>query len=131
MRRCSHALASWAGRVVCQASFAVQYRSMVAVAKVPRIVRGLVFDMDGTLTVPSIDFALMRSRCGVGTTGDILDVINARPEPERAAAHAIIAEFEQEVPMAVSWPLHAKELMTSSKFSTSNSCPRKGCRQCA
>jgi hypothetical protein len=29
------------------------------------VLRGVVFDMDGTLTVPVIDFALMRRRVGV------------------------------------------------------------------
>ncbi|GBF95282.1 hypothetical protein Rsub_08313 [Raphidocelis subcapitata] len=52
------------------------------------IIRGVCFDMDGTLTVPVIDFALMRRK------GDILDVINSWPEEERARAYAAIAEIE-------------------------------------
>ncbi|KAI8476002.1 MAG: HAD-like domain-containing protein [Monoraphidium minutum] len=49
--------------------------------------------MDGTLTVPVIDFALMRRKVGV-TQGDILDVINSWPEAEQARAHAAIKEIE-------------------------------------
>ena len=59
------------------------------------VIRGVVFDMDGTLTVPVIDFALMRRRVGV-TQGDILDVIGGWPEAERARAYAAIAEIEQQ-----------------------------------
>ncbi|KAF8055985.1 haloacid dehalogenase-like hydrolase domain-containing protein [Scenedesmus sp. PABB004] len=61
-----------------------------------RIVRGVVFDMDGTLTVPVIDFQYMRQRVGVGPTGDILDVIASWPPEEQAAAHAAIAEIEEQ-----------------------------------
>ena len=62
---------------------------------VPRVVRGVVFDMDGTLTVPCIDFAEMRRRVGI-TEGDILTVIDAWPADKRAAAYATIAEIEEQ-----------------------------------
>ncbi|KAH7623919.1 putative Haloacid dehalogenase-like hydrolase domain-containing protein [Nannochloris sp. 'desiccata'] len=60
-----------------------------------RVIRGVVFDMDGTLTVPCIDFAEMRRRAGV-TEGDILTVIDAWPAERRAKAYAAIAEIEAE-----------------------------------
>lgn len=60
-----------------------------------RVVRGVVFDMDGTLTVPVLDFAQMRKRCGV-VSGDILDVINSWPEQERQRAFSVIKEMEEE-----------------------------------
>lgn len=62
---------------------------------VPRVVRGVVFDMDGTLTVPCIDFAEMRRRVGI-TEGDILTVIDAWPADKRASAYAAIAEIEEQ-----------------------------------
>lgn len=50
----------------------------------------------GTVTVPCIDFAEMRRRCGV-TQGDILDVINSYPPEQKAAAYRAIQEIEDEV----------------------------------
>ncbi|KAG2483810.1 hypothetical protein HYH03_017333 [Edaphochlamys debaryana] len=61
------------------------------------VARGVVFDMDGTLLKPVIDFAEMRRRVGLGPTdGDILDTINRWPEPERQRAYATIAEIEEQ-----------------------------------
>jgi HAD superfamily hydrolase (TIGR01549 family) len=56
---------------------------------------GVVFDMDGTLTVPVIDFAYMRQQVGVHT-GDILDVISTWPPEEQKRAHAAIAAIEDQ-----------------------------------
>ena len=56
--------------------------------------RGVIFDMDGTLTAPAIDFAEMRRRLGI-PAGDILVTINAWSEADRLAAYAIIEEIEE------------------------------------
>eukprot|EP00884_Botryococcus_braunii_P019781 jgi/Botrbrau1/6487/Bobra.0034s0060.1 len=61
-----------------------------------RIVRGVIFDMDGTLTVPTLDFQEMRRRVGVPPTGDILDIIDSWPHEKRVHAHKVLAEFEDE-----------------------------------
>ncbi len=59
------------------------------------MVRGVIFDMDGTLIEPAIDFAGMRRAVGV-LEGDILEVIE-RWSPERQReAHAILERFEAE-----------------------------------
>jgi len=61
------------------------------------IIRGAVFDMDGTLTLPVIDFAEMRRRAGVPPGGDILATIEAITDPEaKAAAIAAVEEVERE-----------------------------------
>ena len=60
-----------------------------------RVLRGIVFDMDGTLTVPCIDFAEMRRRVGV-TTGDILHEIDNWSAERRETAHKILVEIETE-----------------------------------
>ena len=52
-----------------------------------KIIRGVAFDMDGTLTVPVLDFQLMRQRVGVPQTADILDTINAWAPERRERAH--------------------------------------------
>lgn len=63
----------------------------------PRVdgIRGVIFDMDGTLTIPVLDFALMRRRLGI-PEGDILATIRAWPEERQKAAFDIIEELEQD-----------------------------------
>jgi phosphoglycolate phosphatase-like HAD superfamily hydrolase len=58
--------------------------------------QGVVFDMDGTLAVPNIDFARMYQRCGVdpAVQPDILAAVAAMDAAQAAACHAIIAETE-------------------------------------
>ncbi|DBB05600.1 TPA: hypothetical protein ACH3X1_012544 [Trebouxia sp. C0004] len=60
-----------------------------------KVVKGFIFDMDGTLTVPVIDFAEMRRRCGV-MTGDVLDTIAGWPAEKQLVANQAIREVEQE-----------------------------------
>jgi len=61
------------------------------------LIRGVVFDMDGTLTVPCIDFAEMKRRAGVPANADILDTIESWEDvARREAAYAAIAEVEAE-----------------------------------
>ena len=61
-----------------------------------RPLRGVVFDLDGTLTVPNLDFKLMYERCGVDPKDDILDAIGNMPDAEAATAAAIVEEMEEE-----------------------------------
>ena len=58
--------------------------------------RGVVWDMDGTLSVPNLDFKLMYQRCGVDMGEDILAVIETRPQAEKEAAELVIEEMEEE-----------------------------------
>jgi len=58
-------------------------------------IRGVIFDMDGTLTLPVIDFALMRARLGV-PEGDILTAIRAWPPDKQAWAFAEVEQLEEE-----------------------------------
>ena len=52
--------------------------------------------MDGTLTVPNLDFAEMYDRCGVDRSGDILRAIVAMPPEQAAKANQIVEEMEEE-----------------------------------
>ena len=61
-----------------------------------RPLRGVVFDLDGTLTVPNLDFKLMYERCGVDPKEDILEAIGNMPDAEAATAAAIVEEMEEE-----------------------------------
>lgn len=68
---------------------------------------GVVFDMDGTLTVPVIDFPAMyrevlgdeaydaAKRAGGGAV-DILHHVEAWPPAEQRRAYEVIARFEQQ-----------------------------------
>ena len=66
-----------------------------AMGSTARTLRGVIMDMDGTLTVPNHDFAEMYRRVGCKTK-DILTEIEGWPEAERARANAIIHEMETE-----------------------------------
>lgn len=60
----------------------------------PHPIRGVVFDLDGTLTVPAIDFAAIRADIGV-PEGDILDALKEMPDGERRRAEQAIERHEQ------------------------------------
>lgn len=55
--------------------------------------RGLVFDMDGTLTRPSLDFDAMRRDLGI-PHGDIVHAIASLPAAAQARAWAVIEQHE-------------------------------------
>lgn len=59
-------------------------------------IRGVIFDMDGTLTLPVINFKEMRSRLKLTPSQDILPTVQKYPPEERAKAMAIIEECEAE-----------------------------------
>jgi phosphoglycolate phosphatase-like HAD superfamily hydrolase len=52
--------------------------------------------MDGTLTVPNLDFARMYERCGVPMSKDLLAEISTMPPAQAADALGVIAEMEAE-----------------------------------
>ncbi|OAA77869.1 HAD-like domain protein [Akanthomyces lecanii RCEF 1005] len=58
--------------------------------------RGVVFDMDGTLCEPqNYMFGEMRAVLGITKAVDIIDHINSLPAAEQAAAHAAIQNIER------------------------------------
>lgn len=59
-------------------------------------IKGVIFDMDGTLTIPVLNFNQMRERLGLSKDQDILPTVQGFPPQERAKAMAIIEEFEEE-----------------------------------
>jgi phosphoglycolate phosphatase-like HAD superfamily hydrolase len=60
------------------------------------VLRGVVFDLDGTLTVPNLDFKEMYRRCGVPLKDDIIQVVNKMPKAEKEAAWNTIYDMEAE-----------------------------------
>ena len=78
-------------------SFAAATRALSSTSAVPRpVLRGVVFDMDGTLTVPNLDFNEMYARCGVSMSEDLLTAISTMTEAKRAEANRHIEEMETE-----------------------------------
>lgn len=76
----------------------------------PRLA-GVVFDMDGTLTKPNLDFGKMYDRCGVDRSRDILEEVAAMPADQRDRANAIIEEMEEEGRQTLELMPGAKELI--------------------
>eukprot|EP00455_Lapot_gusevi_P026819 TRINITY_DN2829_c0_g1_i2.p1 TRINITY_DN2829_c0_g1~~TRINITY_DN2829_c0_g1_i2.p1 ORF type:complete len:215 (-),score=38.45 TRINITY_DN2829_c0_g1_i2:13-657(-) len=59
-------------------------------------IKGVIFDLDGTLTKPVIDFKRLRSRLGVPPGTDIIDFAKQRPtEEEKKTAWDIIEDEER------------------------------------
>eukprot|EP00731_Ephydatia_muelleri_P000927 Em0001g927a len=61
-----------------------------------RQVRGVVFDMDGTLTLPTLDFAEMKRRLKLPPSSDILVSVQAMSGEDKEKSMAIIEEMEDE-----------------------------------
>ena len=59
-------------------------------------VHGVVFDLDGTLTLPVLDFAKLRSdlQCPKGI--DILEFCNSKTGQEKETALQLVEKFEEE-----------------------------------
>jgi len=60
---------------------------------------GVVFDMDGTLTVSNIDFADMRERTGI-REGDLFTVMERMNDAQHATAMRVILELESKAAAA-------------------------------
>jgi len=56
----------------------------------------VLFDLDGTLTVPVIDFDGLRARLGLPHGVSITHALNALPEPERERGFEIVRDAELE-----------------------------------
>ena len=58
--------------------------------------RGVIFDLDGTLTKPVLDFELIRAKLGLAPRTDIVQSIEQWPEPRRSWGHQTVEEWETE-----------------------------------
>src|SRR5919199_6757943 len=62
---------------------------------VPARIRGVVFDMDGTLVHQAIDFEAIRREIGLPTGTPLLEAMDRLPPAEYAAAWAVLDRHEQ------------------------------------
>lgn len=59
--------------------------------------QGIIFDMDGTLTEPAIDFHAVRSDLGIPSGTDIMKELASWPEKQRKEAWDLIEKYEEDV----------------------------------
>jgi HAD superfamily hydrolase (TIGR01549 family) len=57
-------------------------------------IRGVIFDMDGTITAPFLDFTRIRDEAAIGDT-DLLDYLGTATGAEYERIHAIMLKFEE------------------------------------
>ena len=74
--------------------------------------RGLVFDMDGTLTVPCLDFKKLRKLLGITDSIDVLSHVAELSGAEKEKAMSIIENFEVEGRQNLEIQPGAKELFS-------------------
>jgi HAD superfamily hydrolase (TIGR01509 family) len=58
-------------------------------------IKGVIFDMDGTLTISLLDFDRIRSECGVPEGQGVLEYLDRAPRAEREKAEAVLARHER------------------------------------
>ena len=63
---------------------------------VPTRPKGLLFDMDGTLTQPLLDFAAIRRDLGLPPDEAILEAMDAMTPPDREAADRVLDRHEHD-----------------------------------
>jgi HAD superfamily hydrolase (TIGR01549 family) len=56
-------------------------------------IRGVIFDMDGTITAPYFDFATIKAEAGIGEV-DMLDYLRYATGAEHERIHRILLRFE-------------------------------------
>lgn len=59
------------------------------------MIRGVIFDMDGTLTMPHMDFQALRRELGIAA-GDIVDYMRSVSGAEKERVEAILHRFEED-----------------------------------
>ena len=73
----------------------------------------IIFDLDGTLTIPTLDFDGMREEMGI-PGGPILEAMENMEEPQRTRAHEIL--FRHEHKAAHGSELHARAAETIAEL---------------
>lgn len=58
-------------------------------------IQGVIFDLDGTLTVPYLQFAAMKARANIGDV-DLLEYLDAAEPDEKARLQSLLVAFEDD-----------------------------------
>ncbi len=67
----------------------------MAIQRALDAIKGVVFDMDDTLTISSLDFNQIRSESGVPQGQPILEFIRQAPEPDQRRVQAVLDKHER------------------------------------
>ena len=59
-------------------------------------IRGIIFDMDGTLTLPVLDFRGLRTKLGMDASTDILTFADSHPPDKKKEIYQMIHDWEVE-----------------------------------
>ena len=59
-------------------------------------IRGIIFDMDGTLTLPVLDFKGLTDKLGIDSSVDILEYASRHPPDRQDHIYKMIADWEAE-----------------------------------
>jgi len=79
-------------------------------------IRGLIFDLDGTLVDSGLDFAAIRRETGFPETVGLLEHLQQVTDPRhRAEAEAIIERHELEGARRATWMPGAEELLQRAR----------------
>jgi len=57
-------------------------------------IKGVIFDMDGTITAPYFDFVKIKDEAGIGDV-DLLDYLRSATGPEYDRVHGVLMKFEE------------------------------------
>jgi len=60
------------------------------------VIKGLIFDMDGTITVPYIDWKSLRAKIGAALDKTLMQYIESLPPDRSAWAHNVLLDAERE-----------------------------------
>src|SRR5688572_9664386 len=72
--------------------------------------RGVIFDMDGTLTEPMLDFPLIKREMGIGKQ-PILEALAEMTPAERSRAEAVLHRHEEQAAMGSKLNAGCRELL--------------------
>jgi len=73
-------------------------------------VKAFIFDLDGTLTVPELDFAAIRAEMGIAE-GPILEELDALPPAQAEAARKVLEAHEERAAINSALQPGARELL--------------------
>src|SRR6476620_3337019 len=85
--------------------------SSLMLAPTPMLPKAILFDMDGTLTEPYMDFDQMRRDMGIGP-GPILETLAAMEPAQRRIAEAVLHRHEDEAATASTLNTGCEGLLT-------------------
>ncbi len=73
--------------------------------------KAVIFDMDGTLTVPALDFGLIRKEAGLPPEGDIVSILESMPLRDREKGWKVIERHEKEASRNIRLQRGAREVL--------------------